>query len=157
MKWLFVKAVLVVWLFMMIVGFVGKNHINDVDFDTFVNSIIKEEYKTGMVECSTLKIKEVYGINKDECEGCVLYMAEDTMDVREILVIKASSESQIENFKTSIEQRLERQKQSFDGYGVEQTKLLNDSIIKIKGKYVMFVVNKNTQQFEKAFDDVLTK
>ena len=64
MKWLFVKTVLIVWLFMMIVGFVGKNHVNDIDFDTFVNSIVKEEHKTGMVECSTLKIKEVYSINK---------------------------------------------------------------------------------------------
>ena len=40
MKWLFVKTVLIVWLFMMIVGFVGKNHVNDIDFDTFVNSIV---------------------------------------------------------------------------------------------------------------------
>ncbi len=157
MKWLVVKVLLIVWLFVMITGFVGRNSVNDVDFDTFVNSIIKDEYKTGMVECSTLKIKEVYGINKDECEGCVLYMAEDTMDVREILVIKASKESQTEIFKTSIEQRLEKQKQSFDGYGVEQTKLLNDSVIKIKGKYVMFVVNENAHEFENAFDYILKK
>ena len=45
----------------------------------------------------------------------------------------------------------QRQLDNFEGYGAEQVKLLDASIIKTKGTYVLFVISPKAETVEKAF------
>ena len=49
------------------------------------------------------------------------------------------------------EQRKKTQLDNFEGYGAEQVKLLDASIIKTKGTYVLFVISPKAETVEKAF------
>ena len=48
------------------------------------------------------------------------------------------------------------QKNTFEGYGVEQFEMLsNNAVVEIRGNYVLFVVNANSQAALDAFLDAL--
>lgn len=49
------------------------------------------------------------------------------------------------------QKRLDTQKESFEGYGVEQTKLLNDAVLESKGDYVILIVSGKAQAGDEAF------
>ena len=49
------------------------------------------------------------------------------------------------------QKRLDTQKESFEGYGVEQTKLLNDAVLENKGDYVILIVSEKAQAGDEAF------
>ena len=58
--------------------------------------------------------------------------------------------------RAAVEARLETQKTSFDGYGLEQYDLLtNHSILDIRGNYVLFVVHKDAAAVQQAFRGAL--
>ncbi len=157
MKWFVVKCVLVVWLFVMISGFISSSKVENVNFDTLVQNVESAGDTEGMAEADSLKIKEFYGINRDDYEGVILLKGEDTMDVREILIVKALSKEQANSLETAVNDRKEKQLKSFEGYGVEQTKLLNDSVISVEGVYVLFAVYPDSQNFYDAFYNTIKK
>ena len=157
MKWFVVKCVLVVWLFVMISGFISSSKVENVNFDTLVQNVESAGDTEGMAEADSLKIKEFYGINRDDYEGVILLKGEDTMDVREILIVKALSKEQANSLETAVNDRKEKQLKSFEGYGVEQTKILNDSVISVEGVYVLFAVSPDSQNFYDAFYNTIKK
>ena len=58
--------------------------------------------------------------------------------------------------RAAVEARLETQKTSFDGYGLEQYDLLtNHSILDIRGNYVLFIVHKDAAAVQQAFRGAL--
>ena len=53
--------------------------------------------------------------------------------------------------EAAVEGRLSTQKKSFEGYGVEQTKLLKSAIEESKGYYVLLAVSKEADRIDTAF------
>ena len=51
--------------------------------------------------------------------------------------------------------RLETQKNSFEGYGAEQTALLNAAVLEVRGNYVLYVVHPDAPAAQQAFLDSL--
>ena len=62
------------------------------------------------------------------------------MGVNELLLVKTKDENEAEAVEKAAEQRKKTQLDNFEGYGAEQVKLLDASIIKTKGTYVLFVI-----------------
>ena len=81
----------------------------------------------------------------------MLYIPDDVMSVNEILVVRVKDESQVESVETAVQDRLATQKKSFEGYGVEQTKLLRSAIEESKGYYVLLAVSEDADSIEAAF------
>ena len=73
------------------------------------------------------------------------------MSVNEVLVVKVKDESQIEDIEKAVQTRLDTQKKSFEGYGVEQTKLLRSAVVESKGSYTILVVSKDADKIDEAF------
>jgi hypothetical protein len=58
--------------------------------------------------------------------------------------------------RTAIENRIQTPKNTFEGYGVEQFAMLTgNSVIDIRGNYVLFVVNTACADAQKAFAGAL--
>lgn len=97
-------------------------------------------------------LRRFYGINPADYEGVVLYYPSTNMGVEELLLVKLKESSQGETLQAAIDARLATQKESFDGYGVEQTALLtNNAVVEIRGNYVLFTVSENSQKIRQAF------
>ena len=80
-----------------------------------------------------------------------LYYTNETMGVNELLLVKTKDENEAEAVEKAAEQRKKTQLDNFEGYGAEQVKLLDASIIKTKGTYVLFVISPKAETVEKAF------
>ena len=111
---------------------------------------------TNMVEAENQMIKRLYGLDPAAFESCILYYPNTNMMAEELLILKLSDTAQQQSVRAAIEARVETQKTTFDGYGVEQYALLTDNcIIDIRGNFVLFVVNADCDAAQKAFAGAL--
>ena len=70
----------------------------------------------------------------------------------ELLIVKLSDVSQQETVRKAVEARIATQKNTFEGYGVEQFALLsNNAVVELRGNYVLFVVNAASADALRAF------
>lgn len=110
---------------------------------------------TKMTKGSGRDLKRLYRLNAGDYENVLLYYTRKTMGVEEVLLIHVRSENDTEAVEAAIEKRRQIQFENFEGYGAEQVSLLDSSIIKTKGRYVLFVVSPDAERIEKAFDHVV--
>ena len=75
----------------------------------------------------------------------------DNMDVNELLIVKLKDTSQSKAVESAIRQRLDTQLKSFEGYGAEQTALLEAHKLQVKGNYIFFMVGDRAAAAQKAF------
>jgi len=97
-------------------------------------------------------IKRFYGLDPAQFEACILYYPTTNMMAEELLIVKLSDMSQQEMVRAAVEARIATQKNTFEGYGVEQFEMLsNNAVIEVRGNYILFVVNANSAAAQKAF------
>ena len=77
------------------------------------------------------------------------------MKVEEVLIVKLRDVSQADGVETAVRERVDTQLQSFEGYGPEQCKLLNDHVLDTEGNYILFIVNQKAQAADQAFQKSL--
>lgn len=145
------KYLMVLILIAYVVLLVSMENSNDVPVDTIEKNITKVMKTKGMTKGRAQDLKKYYGLNANDYDGVMLYIPNDVMSVNEVLVVKVKDESQTEDVEKAIESRLDTQKKSFEGYGVEQTKLLRSAIVESKGSYTFLAVSKDADSIEAAF------
>ncbi len=124
---------------------------NTVDIDTIEKNITKTVSVKGMKKGTAQDLKKYYGLNANDYDGTMLYIPDDVMSVNEILVVRVKDESQVETVEHAVEERLATQKESFEGYGVEQTRLLRSAIEESRGYYVLLAVSEDADNIDAAF------
>lgn len=110
---------------------------------------------TGMRQADAQLLRRLYGLNGGELAGWALWTSEDNMAVEELLLAECVSEAQAEQVREALEARRDTQIQNFEGYGPEQVRLLEDSIVEVRGVYVLFVVSEQAREVKDAFLSVL--
>ena len=110
---------------------------------------------TGMRQADAQLLRRLYGLNGGELAGWALWTSEDNMAVEELLLAECVSEAQGEQVREALEARRSTQIQNFEGYGPEQVRLLEDSIMEVRGVYVLFVVSEQAREVKDAFLGVL--
>ena len=96
-------------------------------------------------------VKRFYGLNPKDYEGAVLYAPIDNMDAHEMLLVKLKDSSQKKQVQDAILERLDTQLKSFQGYGAEQTALLNKHVLLERGNFVLYVVGEHASDAQEAF------
>lgn len=145
------KYLMVIALIGYVVLLVSGEGSNTVSVDTIETNITNVVSVKGMKKGTAQDLKKYYGLNAGDYDGTMLYIPDDVMSVNEILVVRVKDESQVESVETAAEERLAAQKESFEGYGVEQTRLLRSAIEESKGYYVLLAVSKDADSIEAAF------
>jgi len=134
-----------IWMF-------GGNTVSNADPMEVAEAVVETIDMENMLEADNQLIKRFYGLDPASFEGCILYYPTTNMMAEEILIVKLKDMSQQEQVRAAIEQRIETQKNTFEGYGVEQFELLtNNAVVEIRGNFVLFVVNANSAEAQKAF------
>lgn len=146
-------AILALILIVNLCGGSGTSHADPAQVFKAVSSELDMDT---MQEADNQMIKRLYGLIPTDYEGLFLWYPTTNMGAEELLVVKLKDPAQAETVRTAVEKRLESQKRSFDGYGVEQYELLsNHSILDVRGNFLLFVVNPKAELAREAFRKAL--
>lgn len=146
-----IKKVFIILLAVFILFDLFGDRTSKADINAVADETAKAAGFDDMTRAENRMIKRFYGVNPKEYEGAVLYAPQDNMDVHELFIVKLKDVSQQETIERAIEERLDTQIKSFEGYGAEQVALLKKHVLEVKGNYVFYMVGENAQVARKAF------
>ena len=149
-----IGAVLVLFVF---IGFLLFDNVPDnVTLSTIEEALEQTDVFPGnMQPADSIRIRRLYGLNVNDYPEVLSYIPESSMDVDELLIVHVVDEAELADVKAAMESRLSSQKTSFDGYGTNQTQLLNEADIKTRGNYIWFAVGKDHADWTKIIQEVL--
>lgn len=150
-----VKYILIILLLVFIGGLLKNGEVSNSKISKVTENVTKSMDMEKLTESDHRMVKRLYGINANDYEGVSLYVAGSNMEVEELLIVKLKSTEQAEAVEEAIKKRLDRQLESFEGYGPEQCKMLNDHVLDVKGNYILYVVNNKAKAADKAFQKSL--
>ncbi|MBO5461300.1 MAG: DUF4358 domain-containing protein [Ruminococcus sp.] len=151
----YIKYVLVVFIMFFIFLDLRGDSLSDAQITEVVEAVNKVSGFAEIPQAENRTVKRFYGLNPSDYEGVVLYAPQDNMDVHELLIVKVKDISQNEMVEAAIQERLDTQLTSFEGYGAEQVALLKKHVLDVKGNYIFFMVGENTEEAHQAFLDSL--
>ena len=146
-----IKKIFIVLLAVFILFDLFGDRTSKADINAVADETAKAAGFDDMTRAENRMIKRFYGVNPKEYDGAVLYAPQDNMDVHELFIVKLKDVSQQETIERAIEERLDTQIKSFEGYGAEQVALLQKHVLEVKGNYVFYMVGENAQAARKAF------
>ena len=130
----------------------GGDPISDADPAAVQEAVTAQLDMSQVMEGDNQMVKRLYGLDPAAFESCILYYPNTNMMAEELLILKLSDTAQQQSVRAAIEARVETQKTTFEGYGVEQFELLtNNAVVEVRGNFVLFVVNANSAEAQKAF------
>ena len=146
LKWLFVAALCVFLYFML-----SANRESRAAFSDVQEAVISAADLTPLAEGDNQTFKRLYGLSASDYENVLLYYPTTNMGAEELLLIQLKDLSQQQAVKDAIESRLDTQKKSFDGYGVDQYAMLEKAVVEVQGNYILLVVANDPAPVRKAF------
>ena len=151
LRWLAVAGALVL---LLVLG--GRDKISQAEPQAVEQAVVQCLDMDQMQQADNQMIKRLYGLQPSDYEGVCLYYPSSNMDAEELLIVKLQDAAQQQSVLDAVERRLQTQKNSFDGYGIEQFDLLeNHSVIQAQGNYILFVVSSQSEAAKQAFLDAL--
>ena len=128
-----------------------KGTVRNVDFGKLQADVEAAAEVSGLNQENAQLLRRFYGLNGRELVHWILYTAQDNMSVEELLLVECSSESQAEQVLEAARERKATQIKNFEGYGPEQVQLLNQSVLRSDGVYVLFAVSDQAAEIKKAY------
>ena len=130
----------------------GSNRISDADPAAVEAAVIEQLDMSAMLKADNQMVKRLYGLDPASFESCILYYPNTNMMAEEVLILKLKDTAQQDSVRAAIEARVQTQKTTFEGYGVEQFELLtNNAVIEVRGNFILFIVNADSAEAQKAF------
>lgn len=151
----YIKITLVVLLLGFIVFDMRRDPISNAQIDTVEKAVVSVSDFKDASPSENRMAKRFYGLNQRIMKGQFSMRLLTIWMQKELFLIKLTDVSQSDAVQDAIEERLDTQKKSFEGYGAEQTKLLNDHVLEVKGNYILYYVGGNTSKVRQAFLDSL--
>lgn len=133
------KTVLVV-LLVLYLGFLYRSDSSkNVPMDEIAASMAQDEAVASLNEMGRADLKHYYQTDGDDTDGFFFYKAASPMSVDEICIMKAPDRSTADTLLQNAQAHLDSQKKVFEGYGTNQTALLNRAFAAKKGDYVYYL------------------
>ncbi len=145
------ELIIIVALVAFILFINNKTVYKDISTDAIISELQDVADLDNMKEFGNSQIKKDLGINANDYSGIEYYGHETVMESETLLIIRLSDESQGKTIIETIEKQRDSNMELFKSYAPDQYKLLEDSILEQKGKYIFYVVSDNASAIEKAF------
>ena len=144
-------VVLAVFIFRQVAG----NPESSTDFSVMQSAVTAAADLTPMQEGDNQMLRRLYGLDPQSYAGVMLYYPTTNMGADEILLVKLQDISQQDTVASAIENRVSTQLNAFQGYGAEQTAMLEKSVTEVRGNYILFVSAADPAPVRQAFLDNL--
>ena len=99
------------------------------------------------------KLKKLYDIDSIILDGFVLFLAPSNIKADEVAIFKVKNSSDVSKVKDKISARIDKKSQSFKEYLPDEYYLIQHSIVKTNGNYVLFVVSKDGDKISDKFGE----
>lgn len=147
----YIKYGLSALLLLFIILDLANDPVSSAGIETVAENVARAAEFQGMEQAEARMVKRFYGLNPKDYEGAVLYAPIDNMDAHEMFLVKLKDNGQKKQVERAIEERLDTQLKSFEGYGAEQTALLKKHVFLEKGNFVLYVVGEHASDAQEAF------
>ena len=151
----YIKTALVAVLLLFVIFDLSDEPDSAVKLETVEQNVVEAAGLESSEPAEARMIKRFYGLNPKDYDGAVLYAPADNMDAHELFLVKLKDDTQKKAVEDAIEERLDTQLKSFEGYGAEQTALLEGHVLSEKGNYMLYIVGEYAEDAQKAFAESL--
>lgn len=107
--------------------------------------------KKRMVKAGERDVKKFYGLNINEYEGVLCYVAKNNLSAEEVLVVKVKDPGQVKEVKDAVYNRLDNRKEDFKGYAPEEERYIDDAIVSVRGNFIFMAVGPDSEQQKDIF------
>lgn len=155
MKGIIKKIVFIVILLALLFYVYSDQNAKNVSIDKIKEALIGDEAVAAMEEGTAKDVMHYFGIDVNSYEGVIYYKGTEALSVDELLIVKSSSRDAVAPVRDAIDQRVESQIKTFEGYGPEQVALLNDHIVFQKGNYIFYCTSDHSGRISEEFRDAI--
>ena len=149
MKYVVFAAVLVYIAVLMAYASGSSRPFEEVE--AAVSSALKD---SGLKEMDSQMLKRNFGLSADYA-GVMYYASESSMSAEEVLLIRVSSDKQVQEVTDAVNERIDSRINAFEGYAPEQVKLLEDAQQSVRGRYIFFAVASDAEEYRAVFESSL--
>lgn len=116
----------------------------DVSLADIVAPVIeRSEAFREMEKADEMKFKRSFQKNPMDFAEVLYYRPDNTMSVNEIAIVKTPDDVLKKEIEEAYRKRIDEQKKNFDGYGTNQTYLLEHAVTFTDGDYVCLFIGEN--------------
>ena len=155
MKLRIAKIVLLVFLAAFLFALWRTGNYRDVPAGDIEQALLQETSVSSLTAGTDNDLRRFYGLTPSDYDGYVFFRSESAMAVDELLIVKLKDASQLDAVEAQIQARLDSQLEAFDGYGVEQTALLQAHVQKSMGNYVFLGISPDAQEWLEVFSSCI--
>ena len=145
----YIKIALTVLLVVFILVDTGKDASSNAEIEDVSAQVVKAAKLSAETPAGNRMVKRFYGLNSGDYEEVVFARKIICREAKVIVKLKDISQSKA--VESAIRQRLDTQLKGFEGYGAEQTALLEAHKLQVKGNYIFFMVGDRAAAAQKAF------
>lgn len=150
-----IKKLLIAIIFLFCTTLLACTSHHNINLEDFDKTLNEEIDLTTLNKGSSKELKRFFGLMADDFNSFLLYTPANTMDVNELLILELTDTSNVNNLKDIIENRIDSQIELFGSYGPAQCAMLEDYVLKTKGKYIFYCVSDNNDKIYDLFKQKL--
>lgn len=150
-----IKLITLVVVILGLLYYPFYNGDSDTDIQVMDKTMSKLVNQKTVVKQDATGLKRYFDIDAKDTEGFVFFTSKSLMDVDEVLIIKLHKNDKGKKLYQAVEARIAKQKKNFDGYGTNQTELLNKHELILKKGYLFYGVSKKVDTWKHCFQDML--
>ncbi|MBC8530023.1 DUF4358 domain-containing protein [Christensenellaceae bacterium NSJ-44] len=154
-NFLFIKIGLMAFIAVFLILICTSGNYADKPMEQIASVLSQAEGMDGLKAGAAGDLRRYYNLEEEDLEGFMLCLPASPMDADELLVVKMKDEQQASAVEQAILQRQASQKASFEGYGAQQTALLNGYVLEIKGRYAFYAVSPYAQGWQSLFSEII--
>ena len=110
-----------------------------------------------MEELGAERLREDFGLSVNDYESLVYYGKQSIMENDTLLIVHLNNKADAEAITNAITQKNEKLKELFSAYAIDQYQLLNESILKQLGNYIIYIVSPEANDIYDDFSKAITK
>ena len=143
---IFVLVLMLIILFSMVIVNIKQKENIEINIQDLGKQIIEEGEFEDELELTEKEIAlKNYNLDQTKIKDIVYYTGSGAT-AEEILLIELNDKNDIQEIKQKMETRIEEQKEVFQNYFPKEVQKLENSLIKIQGKYAILSISKDSSQ-----------
>lgn len=148
-----IEAIVILFLLIFIILVAGKGRTKDISMSDAAEYFLGSSLTEGLGKKEDFSANQSFGLVPKEY---VYIKSDEIMDVRELFIVKTSSDEEMEKIEDAVAERLEDQISSFTNYGTNQLSLLENALTFEKGRYYFYAVGEDADKLLDEFKKLIS-
>ena len=149
------KSIFLIILIVFLTMVYADGNAKDVPMEDIENKLIEETDLGKMAKCGNRNLMQFLNLDYQQYDEYLYYKGKEALSVDEVLIVKAKNRDDLSAVKDAVENRIDSQITTYEGYGPSQVALLKNAVVTTKGKYLFYCTGKSAEKNEEVFDSVI--